>query len=408
LEAGISGKSYEMRSSLLRPLQIRHGTGEPLRVGDLVVFKPRTIGAYDTMEVFGGRDIPLELGGYYVGVLCERQSGKFVNAQFLSPPILDSSLDLQFISAAGGVGHATGYSVTLAQKHGRGQAGDVEIIGVIIDPKTDRPINTIDSCFKPEMTRGFTLDVPLIIVAGSGADVGKTTTAGALIKELASNYRCAAVKATGTGRRADSNVHLRSGAAYVVNQTDVGLPSTYLMDDMFATGIRQMLRYAAQPNCVTDRLRRPEHRGIRAARPDVIVVELGGDLGEAGIPIVLNDAALVQSTVAIVLCCEGALSLSGALAELRQSAALSAVNPPIYAAVPWGNIEGVHARFSPFVERGEITGLVDILKPECTSEREWRLRYSIHHRNICSTAELVKTLSPALGAVPCCDAARAA
>jgi len=400
LEAQMRAGSGYVRGSALKPLAVRAATGEPLRVGDLVVFRPRTIGAYDTMEILDGRNVPLEVGAHYVGVLCERRSGKFLNAEFLTPPTLDDGLDLQFVSAAGGIGFATGYSVVFANKHGRGRAGDVEIVGAVIDPATDRPVNTIDALLDPDLARGFVLRTPMILVGGSGADVGKTTTTAALLGALAPRYRSSAVKATGTGRLADSNAHLRGGAAFTVNQTDVGLPSTYLMDELFATGITQMLLHAAFPDTTPPAILRPEHRASDPAPAEVIVVELGGDLGEAGIPVLLDDPALMGACAAVVLCCEGALSIAGALAELRRSPVFAARPVPVYAALPWGNVEGVHARLWPFVERGELAGLVDLEKPVCADEREWRLRYSIHHADILGIDEMVHRLTPALRRLP--------
>lgn len=397
LEAEIRARDGLVRPAALAPLAVRNGTGERLAVGDLVVFRPRAIGAYDSMEVLDGHQVPLEVGALYVGVLCERRSGKFLNAQFVEPPLLDASLDLQFVSAAGGIGFSTGYSVTFANKHGRGRAGDVEIVGAIVDPRTNRPINTIDALLDRDLARGFVLRTPTILVGGSGADVGKTTAAAAVLKALGPGRRASAVKATGTGRLADSVTHLRGGADFAVNQTDVGLPSTYMMDDVFADAIRQMLLYAAFPDAMPHALRRPEERNRVLPPADVVVVELGGDLGEAGIPVMLDDAALMGACVAVFLCCEGALSMTGALAELARSATFRERRIPVYAVLPWGNVDGVWARLQPFVERGELAGLVDATKPHCESPREWRLAYSAHHADIARFEDVVATLGPALG-----------
>jgi hypothetical protein len=55
----------------------------------------------------------------------------------------------------------------------------------------------------------------------------------------------------------------------------------------------------------------------------------------------------------------------------------------IYVAAPWGNIEGVYNRMKPFLDRGAITGLFDLSKPDYgEDERAWRLNYTVHHRAI--------------------------
>ena len=145
------------------------------------MFRPRTIGAYDTMEILDGRNVPLEVGAHYVGVLCEaalRQVSQRRNS--LTPPRRsdDGSSICSSSAPPAASASATGYSVVFANKHGRGRAGDVEIVGAVIDPATDRPVNTIDALLDPDLARGFVLRTPMILVGGSGADVGKTTTHG--------------------------------------------------------------------------------------------------------------------------------------------------------------------------------------------------------------------------------------
>ena len=87
----------------------------------------------------------------------------------------------------------------------------------------------------------------------------------------------------------DSEAHLNSGAEYIIYSMDVGMPTTYIDPDTYQAGIREMLAYAADPNLVPDTLRLKHHRGRELAKPDVILAELGGDLSEANISVLLSD-----------------------------------------------------------------------------------------------------------------------
>lgn len=391
LENALRTGKLPIERKLLAPLPIRQETGETLRVGDLVLFSPKTMGTFAAIDVADEKAVPLTKGHVYVGVLCEIRSGKHFCAQFVEPPKLTSDLDLQYVTPAGGLGFATGYSKSMEINDGCGRAGDVEIIGAIIDPRSDRPVNTLDLLLRPELAKDYVQHVPLVLVCGSGADAGKTTTAAALVEALSVNNICSAVKATGTGRQSDSLKHLKGGATYIMGQMDVGLPTTYIDKTLFLQGMGQLFFHASHPDSLSDALRLDHHRGRRLQAPDVVMAELGGDLGEAGIPALLEDAALMHSLAGIIICAEGLLALAGSLAELEKSG-ITAKTVPIYAAVPWGNVEGIFRRFSAFVESGQLTGIFDILKPKLQSEREWRLAYSQHHGSILSVEDVASRI----------------
>jgi hypothetical protein len=390
-EAALSSGALPLDPMLLKPLKVRHHTGELLRSGDLVLFSPTTVGAYDSIDVAGERLIPLCIGDVYVGVLCERRSGKFFCAAFTEPPRLDGSLDLQFMTASGGIGYVTGFSRTMALDRGCGRAGDVEILGAIIDPSTNRPVNTVEHLMRSELAGDYLQRTPLVLVCGSGADVGKTTVTTRLINALSAENLCTGVKATGTGRQFDSAKHRQGGAAYIVNQTDVGLPTTYVDEHLFMSGMRQLFWHASDPNTLIDQLRAPTQRGRELPLPDVVVVELGGDLGESGIPALLDNSRLMHSLAGVVVCAESVLALTGCLSDLRRSR-ISTDNVPIFAAMPWGNVEGVLERFGQFVRSGEISAIFDCDKPEGLSEREMRLGYARSHAGIRSVAEVARLL----------------
>jgi hypothetical protein len=71
---------------------------------------------------------------------------------------------------------------------------------------------------------------PVIVVAGTSMNAGKTTAAACLIKGLQrAGKRVGAAKVTGTGAGCDYWQMMDAGAVEVVDFTDAGLASTYLL-----------------------------------------------------------------------------------------------------------------------------------------------------------------------------------
>jgi hypothetical protein len=98
----------------------------------------------------------------------------------------------------------------------------------------------------------------VILVVGSSMNAGKTTVVGTLARALSrAGFRVAAAKLTGTAASKDTRFFASSGARPVLDFTDAGYPSTYLLaiDDLIHMH-RTLLTH------------------LRAARPDYIIVEI--------------------------------------------------------------------------------------------------------------------------------------
>lgn len=76
------------------------------------------------------------------------------------------------------------------------------------------------------------LNIPVIVVAGSSMNSGKTTCVASLIKGLEGDgYMVAAAKVTGTGSGGDLWHFLDAGAETAIDFTDAGYASTYKLAD---------------------------------------------------------------------------------------------------------------------------------------------------------------------------------
>lgn len=198
-----------------------------------------------------------------------------------------------------------------------------------------RNVNTKD--FFPEWESVLLPSAPLVVVCGTSAESGKTTTAAALIQALKSfGYRVAATKLTGTGRYRDLLALRDAGADAFFDFPDVGLPSTYTSRERFLPAIRTLL----------NKLNR-EH-------PDIIVAELGGDIIEANIPEFFDDQDFHQCVQNIVLVANDVVGMKGAVDILQQWTP----EIPFHLALPKErNRRGTMARMEAYLKRPAFDAL---------------------------------------------------
>jgi hypothetical protein len=385
-------------SGYLSGLQVGARSNRKGKVGDVVLFRLKTPGAYADMETLWGKRIPLEVGGEYIGVLCERGSTKLLAAEFQSEKTyLEKGVELQLIAQAGGIGFATGFSPVLEKEYGCGVASDVEVVGVLYDERKESFINTIDAF-------GFCYDVhvlenipPSILILGTATDVGKTTVVEAMLKEFSRKLSCAAIKASGSGWFEDSLLHIQSGACPVVNFTFAGLPTTYYFaEEHYVNVMRQLFFWAANPAKIPEGLSHPEMRGRVVPEPDILLVEHGGDLIWANVPAFLKDKQLMFNTTAIIICSESAVALIGALEELRSLGIENSDSTKIFASMPLVNPEGFYRRVKRLLDVGRIEGVFDVNKPLLKEGKEKRCKYSISYDEIFSCSELVEEIEESL------------
>jgi hypothetical protein len=395
LEAEIMACPDVIRSSFFSGIKLVSRTTTNARVGDVVLFELKNLGAYPDMETLWGGRVPLKIRGRYIGVLCERASSKLITASFPNPPAPAFNLELQLIAQAGGVGFATGFSRNLEQSNGNGRPSDVHICGALLN-KHGRTLNLFDTFeHSPDYNSRLRLTSvpPVVLVLGTATDVGKTTIACALLAELSKRHRCGAIKASGTGWYEDSLLHTKSGSFPALNFTFVGLPTTYyIKDGTYIGAARSLLRYIAHPECMPDYLIPPGMRDRARITPDLVVIEHGGDLIDASIPIYLRNKSLMAPVRVVLLCSESALSLKGALSELRHMNIRNCPTSKLFASVPLINPEGFYRRVRPLLDFGLLDGIFDVNKPLLVDEKEKRCHYSVHYAQILSIADLARRI----------------
>lgn len=382
-------------------LELRSGSGLTVRVGDVVLFRPQEQGAYSDMETTWGSRVNLVPGRTYVGVICERSSTKFFTASFTGKRFTYDRLVLQFVGQAGGIGYCTGYSPSLRQQTGSGRAANVDVLGILYHRARCAYLNTttISGLLSGE-ARPPCLVPPTLLIVGTATDVGKTTLACRLIQELSKSFCCAAIKASGTAWYEDSQLHAKSGAAWAINFSFAGLPTTYYVDrNVYKRAIYSLYHYVLAAEHMPVYKWPPEARNRKSERPEVLVVEHGGDILGANVPVFLEDKHLVDPVRSLVVCCESALALMGALQELQERQ-IDSSRTRLYAAMPMVNPHAFLERVVPMIERGLLHGVIDVGKSEGPPEHGWRCGYTSRHSEVMTANDLAGVMANIIRSQP--------
>ena len=382
--------SQRLDSLLRADLEIRSGSELTARVGDVVLFRVLELGPFPDMETIWGGRVGLVPGHIYIGVICERNSTKYFAARFGEKRCSYHQLILQLVAQSGGIGYCTGCSPTLSEQTGYRRPADVEVIGVLYDLSRQVYLNTISmSDVEQSDVPAQAVIPPTLLVLGTTTDVGKTTIACRLLNGLSKRFSCAAIKASGTEWYQDSLLHMKGGAAWAMNFGFVGLPTTYPVDDVvYRRALYRLYHYIDDPQRIPYYRRPPADRDAKWQRPDLVLVEHGGDILGANVPVFLDDDYLISSVRMIIVCSESALAMVGAWEELS-TRQIGSRPHKLYAAMPLINPESFIDRMTPLIERGQLQGIVDINKPEREPAHGWRCEYAARHEQVLSVTDVV-------------------
>ncbi|HEX8139901.1 MAG TPA: hypothetical protein VF544_20240 [Pyrinomonadaceae bacterium] len=261
------------------------------RAGDVVVVRALTDSAtYNQLELPTGRLAKINPGDIMIGVLGRRRALKgFVGDV---PESVQSGDRLHLLNMGGVIGRCTGHHSSLSD------AITVELIGFACD-ESGRARNISDAALPVRETLGQT--APLILVAGTCMNSGKTFAATELIKQATrAGLRVAGAKLSGVACLRDTLNMADHGAVATASFLDCGLPSTVGAGDL-----------APVAKAIIARLN--EHA------PDLIVIELGdGILGGYSVDSVFDDRELREATAALVFCASDYVGAWGGIELFRR------------------------------------------------------------------------------------------
>ena len=262
------------------------------RAGDVVVVRALTDSAtYNQLELPTGRLAKINPGDVFVGVLGRRRALKgFVGDV---PDTVSAHDRLHLLNMGGVIGHCTGHHSSLSD------AISVEVIGLACD-EHGRVLNIADVALPLCETLGEKT-APLVLVAGTCMNSGKTYAATELIKQATrAGLRVAAAKLSGVAALRDTLNMADHGAIATASFLDCGLPSTVDVGNLAFVAKSIITR-------------------LNESAPDMIVIELGdGILGGYSVDSVFDDEELRVATAALVFCASDYVGAWGGIELFRR------------------------------------------------------------------------------------------
>lgn len=249
--------------------------------------------SYNTVEDVAGRMVSLRAGDVLAGTLGIRRALRGYAGDV--PPTIAAGDIINVLNLGGILGRCTSENPEI------GKPFDAEVLGAVLafpelGDRVGRPAHIRDRAVPPSET--LTCDVPVVYVAGTCMNSGKTVAATELVRGLArGGYRVAAVKLTGVSLMRDALSMQDAGAVSALTFNDAGAASTHA--GMTVPVARGLFNRLTDP---------------RGARPDVIVAELGdGILGEYGVQDILRAPDLMRLGAAFVMAAPDPVGCWGAL-----------------------------------------------------------------------------------------------
>jgi hypothetical protein len=264
--------------------EVEIGGGRPVRIGDVVVVEAlEEKSVYDQLELITGRMAKISKGDVIVGALGNRSALKgFVGH---APTSVRVGETLHILNLGGVIGLAT------SANRDFGEPLKVKLLGVAV--RDDQTVN-IEEGATPPADR-LICDKPIVLVAGTCMNAGKTRAACEVISRLnQKGYKIGGMKVSGVACLKDTLNMEDHGAIDSLSFLDAGHPSTAGFKDLA-----------------------PMARGLineMAKKPiDAMVIELGdGIIGGYGVDSLYKDAAIMRAVKAHVLCANDLVAAWGA------------------------------------------------------------------------------------------------
>jgi len=252
---------------------------------------------YNQLELTSGRMATVNQGDVVVGALGHRKALRGYSGHL--PTALKAGDTIQLLNIGGVLGVCDSANPDV------GPPFDCEVLGTVLHfPYLGERIGvparagekSLDAT-APLNTRG----VPVVALAGTCMDSGKTAAACAIVSRLRHlGLHVAACKATGVSLRRDILTMEDAGASETMIFSDLGIVTTTADNGPALT--RALLSALAQHE------------------PDVIVLELGdGLLGAYGVEAILSDESIRDALTVVILCANDPVSAWGGARILRDS-----------------------------------------------------------------------------------------
>ncbi|MEO8451515.1 MAG: hypothetical protein ABI647_17105 [Gemmatimonadota bacterium] len=249
--------------------------------------------SYNTVEDPTGRMVALRSGDVLAGTLGVRRALRGYAGDV--PAALEPGDTIEVLNLGGILGRCTSVNPDI------GPPFKAEVLGAVLTfPEMGDRIGrqaTIRDNSVPS-AESLVIPIPVVYVAGTCMNSGKTVAATELVRGLARRgLRVAAAKLTGVSLMRDTLAMLDAGAIAALTFNDAGIATTHAgMTVPVAKGIFNRLA------------------SRQSGSPDVIVAELGdGILGEYGVQDILDDPELMSVSAAQIMAAPDPVGCWGAL-----------------------------------------------------------------------------------------------
>ncbi len=251
---------------------------------------------YNQLELTSGRMATVNQGDVIVGALGHRKALRGYSGHL--PTSLKPGDTIQILNIGGVLGVCDSANPDV------GAPFDCEVLGTVLSfpylgERIGVPARAGAAVLEAEPLID-TAGVPVVALAGTCMDSGKTAAACAIVGRLRHlGHKVAACKATGVSLRRDVLAMEDAGASDTMIFSDFGIVTTT------ADNGRELTRALLT--------------GLATKRPDVIVLELGdGLLGAYGVGAILADSEIREALTAVVLCANDPVSAWGGAELLRK------------------------------------------------------------------------------------------
>lgn len=271
---------------------------------------------YNQLELTSGRMATVTAGDVVVGALGHRNALRGYSGTLPTELAVGDTVQLLNIGGVMGICDSANPDV--------GPPFNCEVLGTVLHfPYLGERIGVPARAGAEALDESPALDtagVPVVALAGTCMDSGKTAAACAVVSRLRHlGKTVAACKATGVSLRRDILAMQDAGAGDAMIFSDLGVVTTTAVNGPALT--RALLTKLA------------------AARPDVIVLELGdGLIGSYGVEAILNDAAIRDSLSAVLLCANDPVAAWGGARILRE---VHGIEPAVVTGPATDNAVGV-------------------------------------------------------------------
>lgn len=255
---------------------------------------------YNQLELTSGRMATVTMGDIVVGALGHRNALRGYSGHLPKQLVVGDRVQLLNIGGVIGICDSANPDV--------GAPFECEVLGTVLEfPYLGERIGVPARAGATALDKAALLNtngVPVVALAGTCMDSGKTAAACAIVGRLRHlGYEVAACKATGVSLRRDVLAMEDAGASESMIFSDFGVMTTTAENGPALT--RTLLTALA------------EHS------PDVIVLELGdGLLGDYGVAAILADPDIRDAMTAVVLCANDPVSAWGGTKILRDEYAI--------------------------------------------------------------------------------------